>query len=328
MTGGAGYIGSHAAKALSVAGYRPVLFDDLSAGLREAARSAPLIVGDVLDTNAVQRAIREHAVTGVMHFAGLLSVSDSVLDPIGYYRTNVTGTLSVLEAMAREGVTRFVFSSTAAVYGSPETVPIDEDHPTRPVNPYGETKLAVERALPHFERAYGITSIRFRYFNAAGGDPDGELGEAHDPETHLIPLALGAASGGPRLRVFGQDYPTSDGTCVRDFVHVADLADAHVLAIDALEAGHPSAVYNLGNDRGHTIQEVIAAVTRVTRSRVEWMPASRRPGDPAALVASSGRAMAELGWQPRHADLDAIVRTAWQWQGARLKGSQRERAVP
>ena len=327
VTGGAGYIGSHTAKALTAAGYLPVLYDDLSAGHREAARGAPLIVGDVLDTNAVRRAIREHAVTGVMHFAALTSVADSVLDPIGYYRSNVTGAISVLEAMAREGVSRFVFSSTAAVYGSPETVPIEEDHPTRPINPYGETKLAVERALPHLERTHGIRSIRLRYFNAAGGDPDGELGESHDPETHLIPLALGAASGGPPLRVFGQDYPTPDGTCVRDYVHVTDLADAHVLAINALEADRPSAVYNLGNGRGHTIQEVIATVTRVTQGRVEWMPATRRPGDPAALVASSSRAMAELGWRPRYADLDTIVRTAWQWQSTRLEGSKRARAV-
>ena len=328
VTGGAGYIGSHAAKALTLVGYQPVVFDDLSAGRREAARGAPLVVADVRDTEGVRSAIRQHGVTAVMHFAAVLSVADSVRDPVGYYRTNVGGTLSVLEAMAREGVTRFVFSSTAAVYGHATAVPIREDHPTEPINTYGETKLAVERALPHFERAYGVRAMRLRYFNAAGADPDGELGEAHDPETHLIPLALAAANGGLPLQVFGKDYSTRDGTCVRDYVHVTDLAEAHVLALRALEAGRPSDVYNVGNGQGHTIQEVVTAVARVTGRHVACVPAPRRPGDPPILVASSDRIVKDLAWQPQRADLETIVRTASQWHRGHGKGSERATTTP
>ena len=313
MTGGAGYIGSHAAKALRGAGYRVVLFDNLRAGHRAAALGATLIEGDVQDTAAVRAVIRQHEVTAVMHFAALLAVGDSVRDPAGYYRTNVGGTLSLLDAMGSESVNQLVFSSTAAVYGEPMETPIPEGHPTEPINPYGETKLAIERAIPHYERAYGLRAIRLRYFNAAGADPDGDLGEDHDPEIHLIPLAIKAVVGGPCLKVFGEDYATADGTCLRDFVHVSDLAQAHVGALKALEAGVQPAVYNVGNGRPYSVRDVIAAVERATGQRVPWSPAARRQGDPVVLFASSDKIRRELGWRPSRPDLDSIVETAWRW---------------
>ena len=313
MTGGAGYIGSHAAKALRGAGYRVVLFDNLRAGHRAAALGATLIEGDVQDTAAVRAVIRQYEVTAVMHFAALLAVGDSVRDPAGYYRTNVGGTLSLLDAMGSEAVNQLVFSSTAAVYGEPMETPIPEGHPTEPINPYGETKLAIERAIPHYERAYGLRAIRLRYFNAAGADPDGDLGEDHDPEIHLIPLAIKAVVGGPCLKVFGEDYATADGTCLRDFVHVSDLAQAHVGALKALEAGVQPAVYNVGNGRPYSVRDVIAAVERATGQRVPWSPAARRQGDPAVLFASSDKIRRELGWRPSRPDLDSIVETAWRW---------------
>ena len=313
MTGGGGYIGSHAAKALRGAGYRVVLFDNLRAGHRAAALGATLIEGDIQNTAAVRAVIRQHEVTAVMHFAALLAVGDSVRDPAGYYRTNVGGTLSLLDAMGSESVNQLVFSSTAAVYGEPMETPIPEGHPTEPINPYGESKLAIERAIPHYERAYGLRAIRLRYFNAAGADPDGDLGEDHDPEIHLIPLAIKAVVGGPCLKVFGEDYATADGTCLRDFVHVSDLAQAHVGALKALEVGVQPAVYNVGNGRPYSVRDVIAAVERVTGQRVPWSAAARRPGDPAVLFASSDKIRRELGWRPSRPDLDSIVETAWRW---------------
>ena len=266
------------------------------------------------DVGAVRAALRAYDVDAVLHFAAWLSVGESVADPIGYYRNNVRGTLSVLEAMVAESVERFVFSSTAATYGEPRETPITESHPQVPINPYGQSKLAVEQALPHFERAYGLRSIVLRYFNAAGADLDGELGEEHDPETHLIPRMIDAARGGPPLEVFGADYPTPDGTCLRDYVHVTDLADAHVLALAALDRGSPSSTYNLGNGQAYSVREVIAAVERVIGRQVPRREAPRRPGDPAVLWASSARIRAELGWRPRHADLETIVGTAWRWR--------------
>lgn len=268
----------------------------------------------MLDVESVRRTIREHGVEAVIHFAAWLSVGDSVRDPIGYYRNNVRGTLAVLEAMVAESVNRFVFSSSAAVYGNPREVPITETHPTEPINPYGETKLAVERALAHVERAHGLRWIALRYFNAAGADPGGEIGEDHHPEIHLIPLAIEAALGGPPLRVFGQDYPTPDGTCLRDFIHVTDLADAHVRALEALERGAPSGAFNLGNGRPSSVLEVIRTVEQVGGREVPWVSAPRRPGDPAVLFASNERARSELGWTPRFEALDRIVATAWQWR--------------
>lgn len=320
VTGGAGYVGSHAAKALRQAGYRVVIYDDLSAGHRAAALGAPVIPGDIGDSDAVRRAIRDSGAAAVMHFAAWLSVADSVRDPVGYYRNNVAGTLATLEAMAAEGCRRFVFSSTCAVYGEPVETPISEAHPTAPINAYGQTKLAIEHALPHFERAYGITSIRLRYFNAAGADPDGELGEDHSPEIHVIPRALQAASGGPALEVFGEDYPTPDGTCLRDYIHVTDLADAHVRSLARLEQGGASATYNVGTERPSSVKDVIAIVEKVTGRQVTRRTAPRRPGDPAVLYASAQRIRQELGWAPARADLEVIVRDAWRWHSTHPHG--------
>jgi UDP-glucose-4-epimerase GalE len=257
-----------------------------------------------------------------MHFAARLLVGESVRDPIGYYRANVTGALSVLGAMADCGVRRFVFSSTCATFGEPTTATIDETHPQRPINAYGETKLAVERALPHLERAYGIQSVALRYFNAAGADPDARIGEAHDPEEHLIPRALMATRGGPPLTVFGDDYPTVDGTCVRDYVHVDDLAEAHIAALRRLEDGGGSAAFNLGSGTGMSVRQVLDAVTKATGQAVPHTIGPRRPGDPARLVAANARARAELGWTPQLDDLDRIVETAWRWHEAHPRGYQ------
>jgi UDP-glucose-4-epimerase GalE len=313
VTGGAGYIGSHAAKALRQAGYRVVVYDNLAAGHRGAAKFGELVQGDVTDVAAVREALRAHEVTAVMHFAALLDVGESVREPARYYRNNVTGALGVLEAMAAESVKYFVFSSTCATYGEPIETPIAETHPQQPINSYGETKLAVERALPHFERAYGIHSMSLRYFNAAGADPDGEIGEDHSPEIHVIPRAIDAATGGRGLQVFGDDYPTPDGTCLRDYVHVTDLADAHVRALEAsIETGR-SGAYNLGTGHPHSVREVIDTVERVTSRSVPWTLAPRRPGDPGVLYAAPQKAHAELHWTPRYGELDVIVRTAWDW---------------
>lgn len=313
VTGGAGYIGSHAAKALRQAGHRVVIYDNLSAGHREAALGAPLVVGDIADVSAVRRAIRESGATSVMHFAAWLAVADSVRDPVGYYRNNVMGTLGTLEAMAAEGCRHFVFSSTCAVYGEPVETPLRETHPTAPINAYGQTKLAIEHALPHFERAYGIRSIRLRYFNAAGADPDGELGEDHAPEIHVIPRALFSAVRGEPMQIFGEDYPTPDGTCLRDYIHVTDLADAHVRALAHLERGGASASYNVGTETPSSVRQVIDVVERVTGRRVDRHPAPRRPGDPAVLYASATRIREDLGWTPRRAALETIVADAWRW---------------
>ena len=325
VTGGAGYIGSHAVKALVSAGQRVVIYDNLSAGHRDAARRAggdavQIVEGDIGDTGRVAATISEHGLDAVLHFAAWLSVSDSVRNPAGYYRNNVVGALAVLDAMVAAGAQHFVFSSTAAVFGNPEETPITEQHPTRPINTYGETKLAIERALPHYGRAYGIRFTALRYFNAAGADPDGLLGEHHDPEVHVIPRAIDAALGRGTFQVFGEDYDTPDGTCLRDYVHVTDLADAHVLALNALRAGAASAIYNLGNGRPTSVREVIAAVERVTGRPVPYSAGPRRDGDPAVLFASSARISRELGWAPRYEDVGTIVETAWRWRVAHPHG--------
>ena len=323
VTGGAGYIGSHAAKALSTAGHRVVVFDSLVAGHREAVKYGEFVKGDVLDTAAVRSAIEHHRVDAVMHFAAFLDVAESVREPVKYYRNNVAGALSVLEAMAAEHVQALVFSSTCATYGEPAETPITEAHPQRPINSYGESKLAIERALPHYERAYGIQAIALRYFNAAGADPDGELGEDHEPEIHLIPRAIDATTGGPGLQVFGDDYPTPDGTCLRDYIHVADLADAHVRALETLalgEASGKSGAYNIGTGRPQSVREVISAVERVTGRTVPWTLAPRRAGDPAVLCASADKARAAFGWTPRFPSIDDIVRTAWAWRQTHPRG--------
>jgi UDP-glucose-4-epimerase GalE len=273
------------------------------------------------DGEAVRRAIRDSGAAAVMHFAAWLSVADSVHDPIGYYRNNVAGTLATLEAMAAaEGCRRFVFSSSCAVYGEPVETPISEAHPTAPINAYGQTKLAIEHALPHFERAYGITSIRLRYFNAAGADPDGELGEDHSPEIHVIPRAFQAACGGPPLDVFGEDYPTPDGTCLRDYIHVTDLADAHLRALARLEQRGASATYNVGTERPSSVKDVIAVVERVTGRPVIRRSAPRRAGDPAVLYASAQQIRRDLGWAPTRADLETIVGDGWRWHSTHPHG--------
>jgi UDP-glucose 4-epimerase len=322
VTGGAGYIGSHTAKALRRAARRVVIFDNLSAGHKEASLGASFIEGDIRDVDAVRRAIRDNGVTAVMHFAALLNVPDSVRDPSGYYRNNVVGTLATLEAMRAEGCQKFVFSSTCAVYGEPTEVPISETHQTVPINPYGQTKLAVEQALPYFERAYGIRSIRLRYFNAAGADPDGELGEDHAPEIHAIPRAFDAALGGAPFEIFGDDYSTPDGTCLRDYVHVADLADAHLRALERLDHGGASATYNVGTERPSSVRDVLGAVERVSGKPVPRRIAARRAGDPAVLYAAAARIRSELGWLPQRIELDVIVADAWRWHSAHPNGYQ------
>jgi len=317
VTGGAGYVGSHAAKALRAAGHEVVIYDNLSAGHRAATLGAPLIVGDIADVDGVRRALRETGAFAVMHFAAWLNVAESVGDPVGYYRNNVVGTLATLEAMTAERCGCFIFSSSCAVYGEPVVTPISETHPTAPINPYGQTKLTIEQALPHFERAHGMRSVRLRYFNAAGADPDGELGEDHAPEIHLIPRAFEAASGGRPLDIWGEDYPTPDGTCLRDYVHVTDLADAHVRALGHLRSGGASGTFNIGTERPSSVREVIAAVERVTGRMVARRTGPRRPGDPATLYASAARVRETLGWVPRFPDLDTIVGHAWRWHEAR-----------
>lgn len=323
VTGGAGYIGSHAVKALSRAGYRVVVYDNLTAGHREAVKYGPLVEGDTGDVAAVRDALRRRRIFAVMHFAGILNVGESVRDPARYYRNNVIGALGVLEAMADESVGYFVLSSTCATYGEPIETPIPETHPQHPVNSYGETKLAIERALPHFERAHGLRWVSLRYFNAAGADPDGEIGEDHAPEIHVIPRAIDAATGGERLQLFGDDYPTPDGTCLRDYIHVSDLADAHVRSLDVMIETGKSNVYNLGTGHPHSVRQVIGAVERATGRRVPWTLAPRRPGDPAALYAAARKAQTELGWTPRFPDLESIVRTAWAWHQSHPHGYAR-----
>jgi UDP-glucose-4-epimerase GalE len=323
VTGGAGYIGSHAAKALSGAGYRVVVYDNLVAGHRAAVKYGSLVEGDIADVAAVREALRRHEVFAVMHFAAFLDVGESVREPARYYRNNVVGALGVLEAMVAESVRYFVLSSTCATYGEPQETPIPETHPQRPINSYGETKLAIERALPYFETAYDMRWVALRYFNAAGADPDGEIGEDHAPEIHLIPRAIEAATGGRGLLLFGDDYPTPDGTCLRDYIHVADLADAHVRALEMMVGTEQSNAYNLGTGIPHSVREVIDTVARVTGRPVPWTLAPRRPGDPAALYAAAQKARTRLQWAPRFPDLEAIVRTAWKWHESHPHGYAR-----
>jgi UDP-glucose-4-epimerase GalE len=320
VTGGAGYIGSHAAKALQRSGRRVIVYDSLVAGHRAAVKFGDFIEGDILDTDALTEVLRRQQVFAVMHFAAFLDVGESVRDPSKYYRNNVAGAASVLSAMAAASVGHFVFSSTCATYGEPIETPIAETHPQQPINSYGESKLAIERALPHFERAHGMSWVALRYFNAAGADPEGEIGEDHAPEIHVIPRAIEAATGGRRLEVFGDDYPTPDGTCLRDYVHVSDIADAHLRALEMIVETGKSGAYNLGTGRPHSVREVIDTVERVTGRAVPWALGPRRPGDPAVLYAAPHKAQAELHWTPRHADLDSIVRTAWNWHRTHPNG--------
>ncbi len=321
VTGGAGYIGSHAVRALVDAGHAVAVLDDLSAGHAESVPAGvPLVRAAIHDVETVRRLLVDHRADAVMHFAAWLAVGESVQKPIDYYQNNVVGTLGVLEAMRAAEVKRFVFSSTCAVYGEPASVPIVETLEKQPINAYGETKLTIERALPHLERAYGLRWMALRYFNAAGAHPDGTIGEDHAHEIHLIPLAIQAANGGTPLKVFGEDYPTPDGTCLRDYIHVCDLAEAHLCALAALENGAPSAAYNIGTGTPQSVRAVIDTVSRVVGKPVAWEAAPRRAGDPARLYAASDRAQSELKWTPRYADLEVIVRHAWQWHSTHPRG--------
>ncbi|MDS4042014.1 MAG: UDP-glucose 4-epimerase GalE [Candidatus Competibacter sp.] len=315
VTGGAGYIGSHACKALARAGYLPVVYDNLVYGHEWAVKWGPLERGDLLDGTRLAEVIARYRPAAAIHFAAYAYVGESVSDPAKYYGNNVGGTLSLLAALRAGGVERLVFSSTCATYGVPERLPIDESHPQRPVNPYGHSKWMIEQVLRDYAQAYELRSIVLRYFNAAGSDPDGEIGEDHTPETHLIPLVLRAARDpNAPVSIHGTDYPTPDGTCIRDYIHVTDLADAHLRALAALEKGAETAAYNLGTGRGHSVREIVAAARRVTGREIAVVEGPRRPGDPPELVADATRAGIELGWIPGFTEIDDIIETAWRWE--------------
>lgn len=318
VVGGAGYIGSHMVKALLSAGYETVTLDNLLAGHRDAVLGGEFVLGDLADRGLLEEVFATHGFAGVMHFASHIQVGESVRDPGKYYRNNVANTLNLLDAMVRHGVGVFIFSSSAAIFGEPRYVPIDEAHPKVPINPYGLSKLMVEQMLGDYDRAHGLRAISLRYFNAAGADPEGALGERHDPETHLIPLVLQAAAGyRSHVTVFGRDYDTPDGTCIRDYVHIADLCQAHLLALEQLLGGAPSAAYNLGNGLGYSVQEVIDAARAVTGHEVPVADGPRREGDPARLVADSRHCRDVLGWRPRFGDLRTIIEHAWRWEQVR-----------
>jgi UDP-glucose-4-epimerase GalE len=326
VTGGAGYIGSHACKALAKAGYTPVAYDNLVYGQREAVRWGPLVEADLADKETLAATLQRHEIAAVMHFAAFAYVGESMQKPQIYFRNNVVNTLTLLDAMLEAGIKATVFSSTCATYGTPDTVPISEAEPQKPVNPYGESKLMIERALHWYGQAYGSRHVALRYFNASGADPDGETGESHDPETHLIPLILDAALGRrPQIDIYGTDYPTPDGSAIRDYIHVQDLADAHVKATEYLMQGGESIALNLGTGRGHSVREVVAAAERITGRRIPRRETGRRAGDPPALVADPRRANEVLRWTPVMSDLDSIIRTAWAWHcrdnGGRGRGA-------
>ena len=314
VTGGAGYVGSHAASALGAAGFTPVTYDNLSRGHRDLVCFGPLEEGDILDEPRLVEVLTKYRPSAVMHFAALAYVGESVEAPLDYYRNNFAGALTLLGAMQKCGVARFVFSSTCAVYGTPETQPMPESLPLAPINPYGRSKLMVEQALRDASAAHGLRSVSLRYFNACGAHPSGEIGERHDPETHLIPRALMAASGGiEALDVFGTDYPTPDGTAVRDYIHVCDLADAHVAALRYLEERGDTIALNLGTGRGYSVREVIDTTARVTGKTPACHHVGRRPGDPPMLVADARAAKRVLGFEAKWTDLDAIIASAWAW---------------
>ena len=321
VTGGAGYVGSHCCKAFAAAGWEVVVLDNLSRGWRDAVRWGPLIEADIADEAAVIAAIERYKPDLVAHFAAFAYVGESVEQPDLYYRNNSVGTLALLEAMRKAGLKRLLFSSTCASYGHPVRLPIDETHPQAPINPYGWSKFIIERMLEDYARAYGFSSIALRYFNAAGCDPEGEIGERHEPETHAIPLAIAAAlKADGAFNVLGTDFDTRDGSAVRDYIHVSDLADAHVLAAERLLTSEGADVFNLGTGTGTTVLEMAAAVARATGTALPLIHAPRRAGDPATLVASAEKARHELGWTPTRSDIDMIVRTALAWQQAHPLG--------
>ena len=318
VVGGAGYVGSHMVQYLLKAGHSVVVADNFSTGFRDAliAAGSPVLAElDISDAAALDRLFSAHQFDAVMHFASFIQVGESVTEPGKYYANNLAATLTLLQAMVKAGVKRFVFSSTAAVYGDPVYIPIDEVHPKAPINPYGRTKWMVEQMLEDFDRAYGLKAVCLRYFNAAGADPQGLLGERHEPETHLIPLILQAASGRrPAITVFGRDYDTLDGTCIRDYIHVADLVEAHSLALNYLQSDNPSTAFNLGNGQGFSVQEVIDTARQVTGREIMILDAPRRAGDPPRLVANANFAREVLGWQPQFSVLKTIVEHAWAWE--------------
>ncbi len=317
VVGGAGYIGSHMVKHLGLAGCHVVTLDNLSGGYRDAVLCGEFVEGDLADRDLLDEIFASRRIDAVMHFASFIQVGESMRDPARYYQNNVVNSLNLLDAMRRHDVRRIIFSSTAAIFGEPDYVPIDEKHPKSPINPYGRTKLMLEQALADYDRAYGLKSICFRYFNAAGADADGQLGERHDPETHLIPLVLQAASGRrPNITVFGRDYDTLDGTCIRDYIHIADLCEAHWLGLQSLMSGADSQSYNLGNGNGFSVQEVIDVASQVTGRLISVADASRREGDPARLVADAALAKEKLGWKPRYGSLETIIAHAWNWEVA------------
>jgi len=320
ITGGAGYIGSHAVKLFLSRGHDVWVYDSLVFGHRQAVPADRLVVADLNQTDRLDQVMVERRIEAVVHFAAFAAVGESVREPAKYYQNNLVNTLNLMECARRHRVGRFVFSSTCATYGVPERVPITEETPQAPINPYGASKLAVERALADYAKAYGWGYAALRYFNASGASPDGTIGEDHDPETHLIPLVIYAAMGKrPHIEVFGTDYPTPDGTCVRDYIHVEDLAEAHLLALEKLTPG-AELRYNLGTGRGYSVREVIRTVEEVTGKKVTVKEGRRRPGDPPALVASSDRIQREVGWRPRYGDLRGIVETAWNWHRTHPRG--------
>jgi len=320
VTGGAGYIGAHACKALDRAGYTPITYDNMVYGHAAAVKWGPLEEGDISDPQRLETVIRKYNPKAVMHFAAYAYVGESVEDPAKYYRNNVAGTLVLLETMRNCGIDKIIFSSTCATYGMPEQIPIAEDHPQNPINPYGRSKLMIEWILKDFSKAYDMKYVSLRYFNAAGADPAAEIGEDHDPETHLIPLVLDVALGKrDNLDIFGTDYGTSDGTCIRDYIHVTDLADAHVLALEYLSAGGKSNAFNLGNGNGFSVRQVIETARSITGCDIPCMESNRRPGDPPVLIGSSDKIQKSLGWSPVYNSLDSIIETAWQWQKKKLQ---------
>lgn len=314
VVGGAGYVGSHTCKALAAAGYKPVVYDNLSRGHEALVKWGPFIKGDLFDTDRLAETISQNGIKTVFHFAAFAYVGESVVDPAQYYRNNVGGTISLLDAMLTSGADAIVFSSTCATYGTPQVVPITEDHPQNPINPYGHSKLMVERILTDYRAAYGMTAAMLRYFNAAGADSDGDVGEAHENETHLIPLAIRAAMQPDKpLRIFGTDYDTPDGTAVRDYIHVADLAEAHIAALEAIRAGSGPLALNLGTGNGVSVREIVDMVADVSGVAVNFEYADRREGDPPILVADAGLAHRTLNWTPRHSSVEEVVRSAWNW---------------
>ncbi len=324
VVGGAGYIGSHMCKYLHGKGMTPVVLDNLSLGHKESVKWGPLFVGNLDDTKILAEIFSKHDIQAVMHFAAFCYVGESMIEPLKYYQNNVAATLGLLSSMLEHGIDKMIFSSSCATYGEPESLPISEGQIQKPINPYGRTKLMMENILDDLDSANGLKSVCLRYFNAAGADPEGEIGEDHDPETHLIPLVLYAALGRVKqLTVFGNDYSTEDGTCVRDYIHINDLAQAHYLALDHLLDGGKSKKYNLGNGSGYSILDVINTAIKVSSRDVPFTFADRRPGDPAILIGSSERVMQELKWNPVYTDLETIIQTAWDWHSNNPDGYRR-----